>query len=93
MLVVPAVDSVGKDDAKFLKGDTIIQVGDRPVSDYREFAAELARQPDAAIRVIVERERKDEKGAAAGRKTRPQPVKSRNSPSRCRPSCCGNSGW
>jgi regulator of sigma E protease len=55
VLVAPSVDAVGQENARFLKGDKIVRVGDVPVVDYREFARELARQPEAAIKITVER--------------------------------------
>lgn len=58
-LVAPAANDVADGEAQFLAGDEIIQVGDRPVKNYREFAAELARQPDKALRIIVSRPSKD----------------------------------
>jgi regulator of sigma E protease len=42
-------------------GDTVIRVGDAPISDYREFAAALARDPSAPVEVTVQRPAKDAK--------------------------------
>ena len=45
-------------EAKFKGGDEIMRVGDAPVNNYREFAAELARHADQTLRVTVRRNRR-----------------------------------
>jgi regulator of sigma E protease len=53
-LIAPST-GIKEDDAKFKAGDEIIRVGDVPVKDYREFAAELAKHPSEALKVAVRR--------------------------------------
>ncbi|HVT27370.1 MAG TPA: site-2 protease family protein, partial [Lacipirellulaceae bacterium] len=54
-LVESSAGSTNGDDAHLQGGDKIVQVGEKPVSAYREFAAELAQRPDKRLTIIVER--------------------------------------
>jgi len=60
-LVVPETGYKGKTSLQ--GGDEIIRVGDVPVSDYREFSAELARQSDQPLRITVRRTTERSAGA------------------------------
>jgi regulator of sigma E protease len=62
--VNPPADAVS---AGFQGGDTVVRVGDTPVSSYREFAAALASDPSATLAVTVQRaaNAKDAKRASA----------------------------
>ena len=55
---------------ELLGGDKIISVGEKPVANYREFAAMLAQQPDKALEITVERGTKDEDDRASRQLTR-----------------------
>lgn len=54
-LVSPAADSIAKEDAKFLAGDVITRVGTAEVETFREFNAELAKQPSKPLLISVRR--------------------------------------
>jgi regulator of sigma E protease len=54
-LVTPPSPPLKDDEAKLLGGDTIVRVGTAPVDSYREFAAQLASQPDKPLQIIIER--------------------------------------
>jgi regulator of sigma E protease len=61
-LVAPAPASLDGDAAKLQGGDEIVRVGDVAVSDYRAFAAEIARHPDQPLRITVKRSAKPTAG-------------------------------
>jgi regulator of sigma E protease len=65
-LVEPAGSKIAKADAKFKEGDLIVRVGDSPVKDYRELAAELEQQAEEDVRVAVERKVDTDKDAKSG---------------------------
>lgn len=54
-LVSPATDAIGKDAAKLLPGDEITRVDNVEVKDFRQFNAELAKQPSKPLQVTVRR--------------------------------------
>jgi regulator of sigma E protease len=54
-LVSPPPPQVKEGEAKFQGGDKVVQVGTTPVANYREFAAQLAGQPDKPLQIVVER--------------------------------------
>jgi regulator of sigma E protease len=56
-LIAPPAEQLQAGEPKLQAGDEIVRVGDVPVSRYREFAAELARQPDQPLQITVSRER------------------------------------
>lgn len=62
-LVAPAAADVRHGEAKLQGGDEIIRVGDIEVSNYREFAAELARLPDQPLQITVKRTKNQPKSA------------------------------
>jgi regulator of sigma E protease len=53
----------------FQGGDTVIRVGNTPISDYREFAAALARDPSEPLEVTVKRTAMEEKPELAGKES------------------------
>ncbi len=53
-LVQPAEDAIDG-EPKLQGGDRIVRVGDVAVADYREFSAQLARQPAERLLIAVER--------------------------------------
>ncbi len=55
VLVEPAADKVAVGKARFQAGDEVVRVNDTPVTSFREFTAELARQPGQPLRVTVKR--------------------------------------
>lgn len=64
-LISPAGDTVAKDDAKLLGGDEVTRVGDVEVKDFRQFNAELAKQPAKPLQISVRRAQKED-GKASG---------------------------
>ncbi len=63
-LVSPAEGDIQAGGAKFESGDEIVRVGDIAVKNYREFTAELARQPSQPLRITVRRPLKSADGKA-----------------------------
>ena len=63
-LIAPTGDAAKGIEAKFLGGDEIIRVGDTAVSNFREFAAAIAKQSDQPLQVVVRRPLKKEGGDA-----------------------------
>ena len=61
-LIDPSSASLDGDAAKLQGGDEIVRVGDVAVSDYRAFAAEVARHPDQPLRITVKRSAKPAAG-------------------------------
>jgi regulator of sigma E protease len=59
----------GESKPELQSGDKIVRVGDKEVLDYRGFAAELARQPDKPLTIVVER---PVDGAATDNNTEPE---------------------
>ena len=54
-LVKPAAGQLAEDKAKILAGDEVIRVGDVQVTDYPQFSAQLAGQPEKPLQVTVRR--------------------------------------
>jgi regulator of sigma E protease len=54
-LIAPTAPDLKNGPPKLQKGDKIVQVGDKRVTTYREFAAVLAAQPDKPLEITVER--------------------------------------
>jgi C-terminal processing protease CtpA/Prc len=54
-LIAPPATELEQGIAELQGGDQIVQVGDSAVTTYRQFAAELARQPDKALQITVNR--------------------------------------
>ncbi len=64
-VIKPAASNLPAGEAKLLDGDEIIRVGDVPVKDYREFSAQLARQPEKALLITVRRTSKADEASSA----------------------------
>lgn len=54
-LVSPSQTPATADKPLFHRGDKIVRVGGTPVANYREFAAQLASQPDKTLPITIER--------------------------------------
>jgi regulator of sigma E protease len=62
-LVSPSANQLATGEAKFQGGDEVIRVGDVDVKSYRDFAAQLAANPDKPLLVTVRRPAKTSKEA------------------------------
>ncbi|HEY3391713.1 MAG TPA: PDZ domain-containing protein, partial [Lacipirellulaceae bacterium] len=54
-LVSPPASQLASDEAEFRSGDEVIRVGDEPVKSYREFASQLAANPDKPLQITIRR--------------------------------------
>ena len=70
-LVEPADAKLAGDDAKLKMGDEVVRVGDVPVKDYREFAAELEKRAEDDLRITVQRKPEAAEGQAKADATEP----------------------
>jgi regulator of sigma E protease len=76
-LVAPSANDIRLGEPRFQAGDQVVRVGDVPVSTYRQFAAELARQPNKPLQITVSRPRK-ERGAGSREQGATQKVAGEN---------------
>lgn len=75
-LIEPSGDVIPAAEARLQGGDEIVRVGDVTVSNFREFAAELALHPSEPLRVTVKRPLKPEVGKEAAA-TETEPIETR----------------
>jgi regulator of sigma E protease len=54
-LIAPPADQLEAGEPKLQAGDQVIRIGDVPVTTYRQFVVELARQPDKSLQIMVNR--------------------------------------
>ncbi len=54
-LISPPEKELKQGKPELQSGDKIVKIGDTPVKTFRDFAAELARQPEKALEITIER--------------------------------------